>query len=290
MPRNDQTLKLKDGRTLGYATYGAHQGREILYFHGGLSSRLDIEFADTQLRNLNVKLIAPDRPGIGLSSRQPGRTLRNWADDVRQLIEHLCLEKPAVLGWSLGAPYAFACSALLQKSIGRVGTVGGIGPMDSKEAIDSLGLLEDRILLGWPEPILHALRPVGLIFKYLPPHYVKQTLLRAVKAGPDFEICSALSVEEATSFGYEALRQGFEGSLDDYLAIRKPWGYRIEDIESKVYLWQGKEDHLCPASAAEKLVSRFKNGQITFVENSGHFLLHTHLAEVVSVLLEDSAD
>lgn len=290
MPRKDSTLKLKDGRTLGYATVGDPDGREVLYFHGGMSSRLDVAFADKQLVDLNVKIIAPDRPGIGLSDRQIGRKLCDWAADTRELLVDLDLRNIPLLGWSLGAPYALACAALLSDKLSRVGTVGGIGPMDYQGSIESLGLLEDRILLSWPVPLLHILCPLGIMLKYLPPQKMRRELLRAVKTGPDYEICEALSLENATAFAYEALRQGFEGTLDDYLAMRKPWGFQVEDIRSDIFLWQGTNDNLCPRSAGEKLASRLPHGKLIMVEDSGHFLLHKHLSDVLSVLLGEQAN
>ncbi len=285
MPRKDSTLKLKDGRSLGYSTVGDPNGRAVLYFHGGLSSRLDIDFADKQLADMNIKLFAPDRPGIGLSDRRRGRTLSDWASDTKEFITALELKQPPLLGWSLGGPYALACAALISNMLGKIGTVGGVGPLDYKGAIESLGMLEDRILMSWPEPLLHALSPAGSMLKYLPPKMIKDTLLRTVKAGPDYEICEAMSLEEATAWGLEAVRQGFEGSLDDYLALRKPWGFAVENLESEILMWQGTDDHLCPQSLAHVLVSRLPKGKLMLVENSGHFLLHKHLVDIMSTLL-----
>jgi len=36
-----KTIKLKDGRTLGYAEYGSQQGKPIIYCHGSPGSHLD---------------------------------------------------------------------------------------------------------------------------------------------------------------------------------------------------------------------------------------------------------
>lgn len=132
MPRVDSTLKLRDGRTLGYGTVGSPNGREALYFHGGMSSRLDIDFADQLLCDLGIKLIAPDGPGIGLSDRMLGRTLSDWASDVRELLVALALRNLPVFGWLLGATYALACGALNDDLVSRVGTVGGVGPVEQK--------------------------------------------------------------------------------------------------------------------------------------------------------------
>jgi pimeloyl-ACP methyl ester carboxylesterase len=71
LERQDASMKLPDGRTLGWAQYGAINGKPLLYFHGGVSSRLDIEFADNHCHKKGIRIIAPDRPGIGISSPQP---------------------------------------------------------------------------------------------------------------------------------------------------------------------------------------------------------------------------
>jgi len=78
-PQLNQTINLSDGRTLGYAEYGVAEGQPILYFHGGNGSRLEGQwFADATTEN-NIQLIAPDRPGFGLSDFQPDRQIRGWA-------------------------------------------------------------------------------------------------------------------------------------------------------------------------------------------------------------------
>ena len=288
MPRIDNTIKLKDGRALSYAVLGDPDGRELLYLHGGMSGRLDIAFADDRLRRLNVKVIAPDRPGIGDSDRQMGRTLSDWAEDMRELLLSLSLKNLPVLGWSLGGPYALACGAMLSDKIARVGTIGGVGPLDYEGAIAELGMPEDRVLLSWPETILHILSPAGVLLKFYSPEKMKNELLRAVKAGPDYDIIEALSLEDATSFAFEAMKHGFEGTLDDYLAVRKPWGFTVESIRTEVIMFQGLEDHLCPVSAAKVLAARLTRGKLIVMENSGHFLLHKHLEKVVSELFAES--
>jgi hypothetical protein len=48
--KTDQTLKLKDGRTLGFAEYGDPKGKPIFEFHGNPSSRLGSELFDEAAR------------------------------------------------------------------------------------------------------------------------------------------------------------------------------------------------------------------------------------------------
>jgi pimeloyl-ACP methyl ester carboxylesterase len=50
---------------------------------------------------MGVRLISPDRPGIGLSDPQPDRTIRDWADDIADLLDQLGVDRFAVMGWSM---------------------------------------------------------------------------------------------------------------------------------------------------------------------------------------------
>lgn len=111
------SVELPDGRVLAYEDYGDPGGFPVLSFHGGLSSRLDAEHADDAAVTSHVRLVSPDRPGIGLSTFQPGRRLLDWPDDVAHLTAALGIEKFAVMGWSAGGPYAAVCAA---KMGGRV--------------------------------------------------------------------------------------------------------------------------------------------------------------------------
>lgn len=96
-PDTSTTLTLPSGRLLGYAQYGSPNGTPILYQHGLPGSRLEGIHLHTTALSLNIRIIATDRPGIGLSSPHPGRTLHDWASDIQFLTETLHLSEYAVL-------------------------------------------------------------------------------------------------------------------------------------------------------------------------------------------------
>jgi pimeloyl-ACP methyl ester carboxylesterase len=66
---SSHSLYLRDGRRLGYAEYGDPQGLPVFFFHGTPGSRFECGHADIadDFRRAGARLIAPDRPGIGLS-------------------------------------------------------------------------------------------------------------------------------------------------------------------------------------------------------------------------------
>ena len=121
-------LTLSDGRTLAYMDRGPRNGTPVLHFHSFQGSRLECMAAgDSLLAKLNIRLISPDRPGIGLSTPSRERTVVGWADDVRQLASHLLGpgQPFSILGFSAGATYALACGQLPGlRAISLVGSLG----------------------------------------------------------------------------------------------------------------------------------------------------------------------
>jgi pimeloyl-ACP methyl ester carboxylesterase len=73
--RGNDTLRLRDGRLLGYARYGDPNGTPVFYFHGFPGSRLEARLADAVASRNGVRVIALDRPGSGLSDFKPARTI-----------------------------------------------------------------------------------------------------------------------------------------------------------------------------------------------------------------------
>ena len=106
------TIKLKDGRTLGYIDLGNKDAKNVLFhFHGFPGSRLEANLlSEMDIDMTNIRLISIDRPGMGLSDFKKNRTLLDWPEDVVELADALGIDKFAVEGISGGGPYAAACA------------------------------------------------------------------------------------------------------------------------------------------------------------------------------------
>ena len=121
-------ITLHDGRTLAYMDRGPRTGTPFLYFHGFQGSRLErVPGLNEILTKLNIRLISPDRPGIGLSTPAHARTVVGWASDVRQLTERILGpgQPFSILGFSAGATYALACGQL--PGLRAISVVSGLG-------------------------------------------------------------------------------------------------------------------------------------------------------------------
>jgi len=79
------TMRLRDGRRLAWYEWGPGSGRPVLFCTGAAMSG-SVAFGAGHLRDLDLRLIAFDRPGLGSSDQHPGKTLSSWVDDIQQVI------------------------------------------------------------------------------------------------------------------------------------------------------------------------------------------------------------
>lgn len=119
-----QQIRLRDGRCLGFTEFGDPSGPPVMEFHGGPGSRLPVGHG----QHLPFRWITIDRPDMGLSDFQPGRSLLDWPDDVRELADALELNTFAVAGISSGAAYVLECAFAIPDRLTGPGIVSGVSP------------------------------------------------------------------------------------------------------------------------------------------------------------------
>jgi pimeloyl-ACP methyl ester carboxylesterase len=124
-------LTLPDNRRLAYAEFGQPNGHPVFHFHGSPSSRLEpLLLGDEVFRKLGLRIIAPDRPGMGKLDFQPDRGFSDWPNDVVFLANALGLDKFSILGISGGCGYVAACAAKVPERLHSAVIVSGAWPMN----------------------------------------------------------------------------------------------------------------------------------------------------------------
>ncbi|MGH2383212.1 MAG: alpha/beta fold hydrolase [Candidatus Limnocylindria bacterium] len=109
-----------NGINLYYETHGA--GRPMILLHGGLGSG---EMFGPILPTLsaNHQVIAVDLQGHGRTADiDRPIDIRLMADDIAALIDHLGLDKPDVVGYSLGGGVAFMTAGKYPDKVGKLVT------------------------------------------------------------------------------------------------------------------------------------------------------------------------
>lgn len=280
----DNIIELDSGRCLGFSRYGHVEGPSIFYFHGGLSSRLDIYFAKTICEALDIDFIAVDRPGIGLSDDLPHRTLMGWANDVRVLADHLRIEYFALLGWSGGGPYVLACAQELAHRVRAAATVGCMAPINRPHAVQELGMQADRLLFPLARHAPLIARILIKLSSLQSESSMRDTLLRSVTSPADRLVIDKMSANEIAGPFKEAVRSGTRGTIEDYRILGGEWGLDWKNITLPISFWQGEEDTFVPPSHAHELTKRLPNAQLKLLPGCGHFLLHSHAEQILAEL------
>ena len=129
MSVNTQVCTLPDGRQLSYCLAGAENGEPVFTFHGLPGSRMESLMFDATANQNNIRIITPDRPGYGKSTRHPIRSLSDWSADVAYLADSMEIQNFGVVGVSGGAPCALACAYYLPRRVTKAGILCGLGPL-----------------------------------------------------------------------------------------------------------------------------------------------------------------
>lgn len=237
-----------------------------------------------------LRLIAPDRPGIGRSSFQPGRTFLDWPGDVLALADALGLGRFGILGVSGGGPFALACALKIPERLTVVEVVSGVAPFDAPGAIEGMGPGLQYFRLASRAPFLVRIQ--------------LKMMAMGVKEGVDpqrffAQASGTFAPPDRLVFQDPQVRDGFIGTLRAFLQAgtkgpayeaglyARPWGYRLEDIAVPVKLWHGEEDRNAPIAMGRYMAKALPRCQAHFYPGEAHISILAHYAgEILSNLRE----
>ena len=282
-----ESVKLSDGRSLSFARFGDPSGKPVFYFHGFPGSRLEPQSNHDAFLKAGIQLLALDRPGSGHSTRKNKRKLLDWPDDVVEVAKILKLEKFSILGVSGGGPYALACARAIPGYLNKVTVACGLGPIDAPNATSGM-MLSNRVLFRYGKffpPVLHlstflmvrqlSSKPAKGLKKFVEGLPEPDRLVLSKTDAQDFVAASAV----------EGVRQGSGPLLEEIGIYSRSWGFKLEDLNVPVSLFQGEVDIDVPASMARHQASLIPDCEINLYPDDGHFsLLVNHIDEIIASL------
>jgi pimeloyl-ACP methyl ester carboxylesterase len=289
MDRHNQQFRLRDGRQLGFAEYGQSQGVPFIYCHGWPSSRLEPRSMEPVCVEMGVRLLAPDRPGFGLSDFRPRRTFLDFAEDVRQLADYAGLDRFFVMGISGGGPYAAACAAAIPERLTGALLVCSVAPADAPNATKGM-VAVNRWLLAMAHRTPRLAQCVACICLWAIWRKGQQVVPKQIEARlppADQRALSSKELRETLIAGSsEALRRGVKAAAVDGLLYGRPWGFALQSIHASVHLWHGESDVVVPAAMGHYLAQNIPNCRAHFYPEDGHFSLpFTRLREILGSVL-----
>ena len=290
-PKLEGNIAVGEDRQIGFAEFGAPQGRAIFWLHGTPGARRQIPTeARAYAEKEDIRLIGIDRPGIGSSTPHQYGTVLEFADDLRTIADTLGIDKMAVVGLSGGGPYTLACAAAMPERVVAAGVVGGVAPASGPDRIGGglMGNLGTRVapllqVAGLPIR-LAALTLVQLIRPVAGPAADLYGLVsppgdRALLARPEIK---AMFLDDLLNGSRKQLAAPFY----DIIAFARDWGFRLDEVKVRVLWWHGDADHIVPYAHGEHVVSRLPDAELYPMPGESHLGGLGRAEEILRSMLE----
>jgi pimeloyl-ACP methyl ester carboxylesterase len=271
----DHIITLSSGRKLGYAEYGDPNGVPMFYFHGWPSSRLQAELLDALGKARGIRVVAPDRPGIGLSDLHPGRTLLDWPPVVTELAKHLGWSNFHVLGISGGGPYVLACAHRMPERLLSAGVICGAPPL---REVGTRELMWTYRLALWGQrrvPLLLApgFMVAGQIMRLPVDSALIQAFVRKLGPRDQMAMGDAESFRILMESGRVAISSGARCLAEDGNIYTADWGIDLGSVRFPIRYWHGGLDRNIPPSLVARFVKRMPEAKLLVLDEDGHYSL-----------------
>jgi pimeloyl-ACP methyl ester carboxylesterase len=296
MQQENEHMKLEDGRTLSYAIYGSPVPQKtIIFMHGCQSSRYEGKLWHSACALHNVRIVAPDRPGSGLSTFQTNRRILDWPADVLALTDHLKIHNFYILGVSGGAPYVLACVKELSRDhLLGASIVSGLYPLK----LGTAGMMLPSRIVLWAAPWITSLATtlfdstMGKASRNDDPKVLQDMIAKEIQSRhPDDQeaIRDTTNWPIYVAMTRESFHRGSEGANWEARLSSSDWGFELGQLyvgENGVplTLWHGREDQHYPTTMAQKAKDLLPGSMLRLKEGEGPM---THIFQDADSILDD---
>jgi pimeloyl-ACP methyl ester carboxylesterase len=267
---SDGTLTTDDGRTVGYAD-AAGSGLPLLWCNGGPGSRLEGAAFAPAAADAGFRIIGIDRPGYGVSTPQPGRTIAGWVPDALAVLQHLGVDEVATIGISTGGAYALALAASVPDRVRGVVVCCALTDMRWDEGKAMMPPAGTRDIWSAPDretAMQYAADVFGEFGTKMAEAADGQALPETDTAlFNDPQWLAGLFDNLQASFA-----QGVTGYTDDRIADGPGWGtFAVDAIRSPVTVIHGGSDTIVPVAHAHHTAEIVPGAVLRVFEPLGHF-------------------
>jgi len=222
-----------------------------------------------------LRIIAPDRPGLGQSEYHAGRTLLDWPPVIVELADHVGAKKFHVLGVSGGGPYVLSLAHGIPERLISAGVICGAPPL---KVVGTSDLMWTYRLGMWAQRKVPFMLSPGLAVSAqlmkLPPNsplmraYVSNLCQRDQTALADHRLYRILM-----DSGREGLLAGARALSADGSIYSSDWGFDLATVEFPIHYWHGALDKNIPLASVRRFVEHLPNATLTITPDDGHYSL-----------------
>lgn len=274
------TMTLPDGRQFCWFESGPKTGFPVVFCTGaGMSGSLG--FGLDLLEQFNIRLIVPERAGLGESTYHSEKSLKSFAADVQTLLDEQSITHFSVIGFSQGAVFAMATAHYCQPV-----SLSIVSGQDQFEYPATRAILSADVVNMQEQ----ALNSPEALSDWLLKNVTGEWLLAFI-LNCSADIDQQLYNEEHFLEAYtvcirRAFSQGNQGYVQDLLLSLQPWGFTPEGIQCPTSLWYGELDMSTVHSPdfGHILADRFLNCDHHLYSQEGGSLLWTQADRILADL------
>lgn len=255
----------------------------MLLCHGLADSRRSARLLEQAAIDVGVLLIAPDRPGVGLSDWRRLERLSDWVDDAVIVLDALGRERVGVLGISGGGPFAAACAAETPHRVSGLVLVSALGMrewgtrgMAAGERFSLAVATRAPSFGGW------FLERLAKLARVSPRLFYELATIDL----PDADcavLATGLQREVFIEAYLEAFRRGRAGVAQELRVLRGPWGFRLGSIGVPTRIHHGEADLTVPPQHAHRFAQAIPGARLRMYPGEGHFSLLARCAEDILI-------
>jgi len=280
----EKHILLPDGRKLTYAEFGKPDGRPVMYFHGAPSSRMEpLLIGNEKWVQSGLRVIAPDRPGIGGSDFQPNRGFSDWPRVVLALADSLGLDRFPVLGNSGGGPYVAVCAARIPERLTSAVIVSGGWQMNLPEAKNNMPFVNRIFLLL----AAHSPSLLRVMLKAMGGSSVGERdkelakLKTRVPAADYAAFAEPGRIEALHEMMRSCMQNGTKGAAWDLGLYMRDFDFQLQEVQMPLKLFHGELDVNAPIALVRSMVAKLPGAHLVTYEDEAHFsTLCNHFDEI----------
>lgn len=290
----DATLELPDGRTLGYADFGADGGRVVLWCHGGPGSRLEPKFLAGAAAERGFRIVGIDRPGYGLSTPRPGRSIEAFVPDLLAVADAVGADRFVTVGCSTGAAYALAAAAIAADRVDGSVVVCGLTDMSFEPAKQAMVDNSPEIGRIWnatsrDDAMALAAEQFGedgsKLFSVAEPSAGESESSPRLADADTALFADAQYLSGLLDSLPPMFAQGVQGYVDDRLADGTGWtGFEVSTISCPVIVAHGEDDTIVPVETARHTAEVVPGAKWRAFPGEGHLSMVRHAVDLLSEL------
>jgi pimeloyl-ACP methyl ester carboxylesterase len=286
----DQTIRLSDGRPVGFADYGPPVATAVLWCHGGPGSRLEPAYLQSEAVAAGLRIVGIDRPGYGLSPPQSGRTIADWVPEALAVADHLGINTFVTVGTSTGGAYALALAALAPDRV--LGLVACCAVTDMRWPAGRATMSAPHAHAVWDAPDRAAALAAAVDAHGENGSKMLNGGMNSALAPSDIAVFQDPAwMKEAMSAFPSMFTYGLEGYTDDRLADGVGWtSFDIALIRCPVTVLHGGADRIVDPIHAQHTAAIVPNATLLVLDDLGHFSIEREIVPAITDLLNPGAE